>query len=457
METKIIKSQNLREVPQQNIDTILDALKSYLNHLNQTHLVDLQEFVNIMEPKFFAAGYRNKPVAGEKINILYIHDSGIGDFVLQSGLIREIRRRYPDAYITLAVASHSVSLAEFCPYIDEIISKDSKYNGLSFISGYQWNLNFCSKLLARRYHICFASVHNPITAVLMYMSGAQERISHFYKEGEETFACHCDLPMRYGMKLNQHLLPMYNYGNHIVDAHFSLLEEGLYAPIQNRELEIWYSPFDLTTSTEMIQSARRPLYAVAFGGVIMNKHYPPEKYAQFFKMILTDEPTATFVILGGGQVDADSVKILRQTLGEEIFSKNVLDLTNKTTLRQTAVIAGLCDLYIGNDTGTLHIAAAMKRPALAVFPFPADFPPPSQFDGLRLFRPYKVPAVIVQPAHALDICKRPKNEPYIPFGCRVLAKSHCIAQIPPEVLFHGFKLLKGRIAEKNLNPLYLSG
>ena len=445
----------MEEVKQSDIQTVIDALKIYVDNVEKTNHCNLQEFINFMEPIFSESGYRNKPKLGEKINVMIIHDAGVGDFVLQSGAIREVRRIYPNAHITLIVGSPAASLAEFCPHVDEVILNNQQYNPLNYVDGLKWNLNFVQKLLTRRYHVAYAFVHNPIATALMYMSGAQERVSHFFAEGEETFVCHCNMPLRYGMGLAQHLLPMYTYGDHVVDTCFSLLEAGLHAPIENRDLEIWCTGLDVNTASEMIKSARRPLYAVVFGGNRMVKHYPPEKYAKVLEMIVKAEPSANFVILGGGQADSQSAQILRQSLGEEFVSKYVIDLTNKTTYRQTAVVLGLCDIYIGNDTGALHVAAAMKCPSLAVFPFPADFPAPSKVDGLRLFRPYHVPAVVVQPAHALEPCNRPKNEPYIPFGCRILDKPHCIAQIPPEVVFVGFQILKDKIAKNIVNTTYV--
>ena len=445
----------MAEVTQANIQTVMDALKIYVDNVEKTNHCNLQEFIDFVEPKFFEAGYRTKPKLGEKINVMIMHDAGVGDFVLQTGAIREIRRIYPSAHITLVVGAPAASLAEFCPHVDEIVLNNQHYDPLNYVNGLKWNLGFVPKLLARRYHVAYAFVHNPITTALMYMSGAQERVSHFFESGEETFVCHCNMPLRYGMGLAQYLLPMYNYGDHVVDTCFSLIEAGLHAPIENRELEIWFTGLDVNTSNEMIKTARRPLYAVVFGGNRMVKHYPPEKYAKVLEMIVNAEPSTSFVVLGGGQADSISAKTLHQSLGEDFFSKHVIDLTNKTTYRQTAAVLGLCDMYIGNDTGSLHVAAAMKCPCLAVFPFPADFPAPSKVDGLRLFRPYKVPSVVVQPAHALDQCARPKNEPYIPFGCRVLEKPHCIAQIPPEVVFAGFQILKDKIAKHIVNTTYV--
>ena len=443
------------EVKQSDIELVTNTLKSSVAKIEERKAFNLQDFINEIEPKFIEAGYRKPPRAGDKINIMIIHDAGVGDFVLQSGTIRELRRLYPGAHITLVAGTTAANMAEFCPHVDDIILNEQRYNPLDFLSGLKWYVEFAPKFLMRRYHLCYAFVHNPITAAFMYMSGAQNRISHFFKEGEETFPCHCNIPLRYGMGFAQTLLPMYNYGNHIVDGCFSLLEGGLHAPIENRDLEIWMTGLDFSTVRDMLKTARRPLYAIVFGGNRMIKHYPPEKYAKVVEMIANQEPTATFVILGGGKADGESAQILKQNLDEKLFAERVLDLTNKVSYRQTAATLSLCDMYIGNDTGALHVAAAVKCPCLAVFPFPNDSPPASFTDGLRLFRPYNVPSVVVHPEHALPECVRDKNAPYTPFGCRVLDKSHCIAQIKPETIFEGFQMLREKISKKIITTTYI--
>ena len=445
----------MNEVKQSDIALAVTTMKNYYEQITQNKVVNLQEFVNAMEPVFIKTGYRTPPKVDEELNVLIVHDAGVGDFITQSGAIREIRRLYPDAHITLVVGQASLQLAEFCPYVNEIVVNHLNYSPVDFLSGFEWNLQFVPQLLTRRHHICYGFVHNPITAAMIYMSGAQQRISHLFAEGEETFLCQCNLPIRYGMNLCQTLVPLYEYGNHAVDTTFSLLERGLNAPISNREIEIWYTPVDYAVAKNLVGSASRPLYALVFGGNRMIKHYPPEKYAQVLMMILEEEPTATFVILGGGKNDVTSAQILKQNIDEKIFAEHVIDLTNKINYRQTAAVLSFCDMYIGNDTGALHAASAVKCPVLAVFPFPADLPAPSRTDTVRLFRPYRVPGVIVQPAHALLECARKKNEPYTPFGCRVLDKPHCIAQIQPETVFNGYEILKERIAQKNLQTLYI--
>ena len=431
---------------------IINALNEYAEKSIKAKSFALPDFIKFMEGKFKAAGYREPPKIGEKLNVLIIHDAGIGDFVLMSGAIREIRRLYPAANITLVVNSGSLILAENCPYVDEVISLiDVKKD---FVGMYQSCAEMAKKILRCRYDICYAFIHRAWTPFFMYMTGAKIRIAPPVKEIDEV----CFLSKNNSLLKSLDVfatdfVSMFAYnGEHMVDGFLSMTDSALKAPVANRELEVWYTALDLTAARNFLENNSRPLYAVAMGGVEYMKHYPPEKYAKLAEKILVDEPTATFVILGAGKDDLNSAQIFKQTLGEKISSKNVVDLTDKINFRHVAAVMSLCDMYIGNDTGAMHVAAAVKCPVLTPNCFAVELPH-RRFDSVRYFSPYHVPSVIVQPKYALDGCKVTK--PYDSMGCRV-NKPHCITQIHPETLYHGYHLLKVRIADKINTPLYIN-
>lgn len=286
----------------------------------------------------------------------------------------------------------------------------------------------------------------------MYMCGAKVRLSHYLAdEHEEGWHFKTQIPIKYLAGLATNLFPIFTYGDHAVDVCLSLLEYTLHAPVSNRSIEVWYTPAEMNVAKELLRNSTRPIYALCMGGSGLNKHYPPEKYAALLKLIVAEEPTATFVILGGGQNDLISAQILKNA-APEIYEKNIIDLTNKASYRQSAAILKLCDMYIGNDTGTTHVAEAVNVPILTPNCFPMDL----QFDpndNPRSWYPYYVPSVTAQPEHALPGCT--VNEPYDHSGCRS-KQPHCITQITPEKMFEGFHILKKRIAEKNTKPFFLS-
>ena len=431
---------------------IINALNEYAEKFTKEKSFAVPDFVKFMEEKFKAAGYRTPPKIGEKLNVLIIHDAGIGDFVLQSGAIREIRRLYPVANITLIVNSGSLILAENCPHVDEVISLIEVKK--DFVGMYQSCAEMAKKILRCRYDICYAFIHRAWTPFFLYMTGAKIRIAPPVKEIDEVcFLSKNNALLKALEILATDFVSMFEYkGEHMVDGFLSMIDSALKAPVANRELEVWYTALDLTAAQNFLENYSRPLYAVAMGGIEFMKHYPPEKYAKLAEKILIDEPTATFVLIGAGNDDLKSAQIFKQTLGEKFSNKNVLDLTGKINFRQVAAVMSLCEMYMGNDTGAMHVASAVKCPILTPNCF-AENLPHRRFDSIRYFSPYHVPSVVAQPKYALEGCKVTK--PYDSMGCRV-NKPHCITQIEPETLYHGYHLLRVRIADKINTPLYIN-
>ncbi|MBQ7199314.1 MAG: glycosyltransferase family 9 protein [Selenomonadaceae bacterium] len=443
------------EVKQSDIDIVVDALKSYRQRIIDEKAFKPADFVEFIEPKFIDAGYRHSaqlPRPRSDGNILIIHDTGVGDFILTSGAIREIRRLYPAAKIRLLVTVEAGEMARYCPYVDEILTHDSGINCSSsdFVGIYDWAVRHATPFLRERLDICYSFTHFYLTQFLMVMCGAKVRHAYFFEnDGDPGNSPFLMLPMINCFATN--LVPPFLYGTHHVDAYFSFLDAQMSVPIANRSIEIWCTRDEIEFGDKVLAGRVGTVYALNMGGSGPCKHYPPEKYAKVAEMIFEQEES-TIVILGGGKEDLKSAEIFKSALPEK-FLDNVIDLTNKINYRQSAAFLTHCTAYIGNDTGLLHAAAALNRPILAVYSFAADLPQ-SVYDAVRAYRPYNVPSVVIQPAKALPECADP-NKPYSQYGCQLPYKPHCITQVKPETFLRGLQLLKERVAKKLTEPLYI--
>lgn len=75
------------------------------------------------EEEFKRQGYREKNSAGVE-NILIVRIDLIGDMILTSGFIRELRKNFPQAHITLVVSPLVYPIVELCPYVNEVLTSD---------------------------------------------------------------------------------------------------------------------------------------------------------------------------------------------------------------------------------------------------------------------------------------------------------------------------------------------
>ena len=439
-------------VPSTDVNFVIDGFNSYLEKMTKEKSFNVTDFFKVSEKNFISADYRTKKLGGRG-EILIIHDAGVGDFIMMSAAIREIRRIYPKAYIRLVIFPRAADMAEFCPYVDEVIYNRRSTDWRNFISLYKWNTDFVRKLLNRRIDICFAFSHYASTILLMYMCGAKERVSFDFTGGVEDWnGLTSAVPLDYLKSLATCRVPKFFSGTHHVDVNFAMVDYILRLPVENRSLEVWYTPQDLNIAREILSGVPGNVYALVMGGTGAQKKYPPEKYAEFVKLVLKEESDSTFVILGGGNEDLQAVEILKQNFEPEVFTKHFIDLTNKLHYRQSAAILNFCDMYIGNDTSPLHMASAVKCPILALYAGAKDLPESSLYSAFSC-APYKVPSVVVRPEHALSECLNDKN--FSPHGCKVTDRAHCITQITPETLIKGFHLLKERISAKINEPLFM--
>mgnify|MGYP002624284468 CR=1 FL=1 len=164
------------------------------------------------------------------------------------------------------------------------------------------------------------------------------------------------------------------------------------------------------------------------------KIYPPELFVQALKLI-AEKSDVTFVYFGGKEL-TEWGKFFQQNLGNRL-----IDLSGKTTLRETCAVVSKTSMYIGTDTGTMHIAAALKLPVIMISK-DAEDSITNYFTLYPRFLPWQTPTKIVSAQHALKPC----NENNI--GC-VVAHPHCITQITPQSIADAFDIMKKIVYKSN--------
>jgi heptosyltransferase-3 len=96
------------------------------------------------------------------------------------------------------------------------------------------------------------------------------------------------------------------------------------------------------------------------GGKFAHKRWPIENYAQFCRIILR-EPKLAIVLLGGPADAVQASELAAQCPGW------LWNFCGQTSLGETAEILRRCELYVGNDSGPAHIAAAAGTPCVTLF------------------------------------------------------------------------------------------
>jgi len=146
------------------------------------------------------------------------------------------------------------------------------------------------------------------------------------------------------------------------------------APQVPLRLQIWVRPEERAEAAQILQTrglAGYPVVAIHPGGHhFRGKRWSPEGFAQVADALIDEKGVR--VVLVGGDEDRELAEEIRRRA-----RRPLVDLTGQLNLRQTAALLQLCRLFIGNDSGPLHIAEAVGTPVVAIFgpTNPANFAP----------------------------------------------------------------------------------
>lgn len=403
--------------------------------------------VEALSPAMRAAGCRTRPFPGRagKSRVLILRDDAAGDFVLFSPVLREVRRLYPEAEITLVTSPRNHELAELCPYVDHVVlgQEAADLNDFPALFGVAmrlaerlrqtygpFDLAFCPRI-----GICSVSL------IVAYLTGARERVGWTQERVNtqgEVVRNGWDVLLTEAVPFP--MLPMQD-----VDRNLLLLEHLLRLPIADRTLEVWYSAEDEEAAeaalAPLLSSGLRRVYAVAAAASLPMKQWPPERYARVLARIAVEEPDVGFALLGG-PADAAAAGVIAATLGRRCVA-----LAGKVSFRVSAAVIARTQLYIGDDTGLMHLAAAAHVPVLSVNCFPASLRLVPLSIPVR-FTPYGVPSVTVVPRAARDGC-----DDFWRHGCSHDQEPHCILGVSPEAVYAAYRTLVSRVQAGEQKPL----
>jgi len=106
----------------------------------------------------------------------------------------------------------------------------------------------------------------------------------------------------------------------------------------------------------------RPVIALGPGSKMPAKKWFAERYVEVCKRIVARAPGVGFAVFGSKAERADG-DLLLSALGTPFIA----NLAGTTDIIESAAALSRCSLYLGNDTGTMHLAAAMGVPCVAIF------------------------------------------------------------------------------------------
>jgi heptosyltransferase I len=285
-----------------------------------------------------------KPIefASPPQRILIIKPSAIGDIVHALPVLSLLRRRWPEAHVSWVVTTACAGLLDSHPLLDEVIPFERRRFGKGWRkpSAAAVLFNFTRSLREKQFDLVIDLQGLFRSGWLAAKTRAPVRVGP--SEARE-----------FGWMFYTHRVPTGFPEGQAVERYLNIAEAlGLgRGPV---EFVFPTNDADRRSIDGLIAPGVR--YAVFLPGANwVTKRWPPEKFAACVEP-LRERYGLQSVVAGGGGDSVIAAKI-----------PGAIDVTGKTNLRQLVALLERADLVIANDTGPMHIAAALGRPLVTMY------------------------------------------------------------------------------------------
>jgi ADP-heptose:LPS heptosyltransferase len=281
--------------------------------------------------------------------ILIIRFSSIGDIVLTTPVIRNLKQQLPSAEIHYCTKAGYRNIVEHNPYLEKIHYMENDLDAL------------IGKLKEEKYD-CVIDLHNNLRSRIIKLRLGVKAFS-FNKLNFRKW-------IYVNFKIN--ILP----DIHIADRYMATLKSF---KIKNDGLGLDYfiSSADEVKTESLPEAYRKGYYAFAIGAQHNTKKLPPDRIIELCERI--DSP----MVLLGDNNDAEIGKYVENYFIKKNKNFMVYNACGKFSLNQSASILKNAKAVFTHDTGLMHIASALKKhvysiwgntvPQFGMFPYKTEY------------------------------------------------------------------------------------
>ncbi len=260
------------------------------------------------------------------MRILFVTATRIGDAVLSTGLLAHLIERHPGARLTIAAGRIAAPLFAAVPRLERLLVIEKRRFALHWLGLYR-------AVMGRRWDV----VVDLRGSALPWLLRAGERCAMAKGDGRE----HRVRQLARLFRLDPPPSP-----------------------------QLWLAPAH-EAQAEALVPAGGPVLAIGPAANWRGKQWRGERFAELARRLTAADgplPGARIAVLAAAHERSQAEPVL-----EAAPKSRIVDLVGKTDLLTAAAVLRRCALFIGNDTGLMHIAAATGVPTLGLFgPSPID-------------------------------------------------------------------------------------
>ncbi|HEY7152984.1 MAG TPA: glycosyltransferase family 9 protein [Gemmataceae bacterium] len=279
--------------------------------------------------------------------IALIKPSALGDIIHGLPVLTALRQRYPCAHITWVVNRVYEPLLRGHRDLDDILAFDRRASRRGRLAAARSWLCFLVELRRRRFDLVIDLQGLFRTAVMVLATGARRRVGLSTAREGATWTYTDVIPVADFNAL------------HAVERCW-LVAEAFGVGDMPRQFPIPISADARRWAEETTRGQPRPWLMIGPGARWPTKRWPPEHFAALAGRVRAEFGGSVFFVGGGDETPLAAA--VRACL-----SGPAHDLTGRTTLPQLAALLERADVMLANDTGPLHLAAALGRPVVAPY------------------------------------------------------------------------------------------
>jgi lipopolysaccharide heptosyltransferase II len=280
----------------------------------------------------------------------------IGDVVFTTPAIRALRQRFPDAYISYIVEPLAAPVVAHSPRLDEVIVVPRRGG----VRGLLEDLALIRKLRAHSYDLVIDFHSGPRSSLMAWLSGAPTRVGYA-------------VPGRSWMYTTRVARPRQIRARHAVENQWDLLNAvGIPTP------DPAHSPTEMIVDRGAARIVGERLAALGVQTddelVVIHvsagnpfRRWPADSFASLITMLLRRRARRRVIVVAG-HADSDAVaRVVGQATDRiEVAERDRL-LTAEFTLDELRALMDRATLYIGGDSGPLHVASTTTVPIVGLY------------------------------------------------------------------------------------------
>ena len=292
--------------------------------------------------------------------ILFIRRDNIGDLVCTTPAIRAVRLKFPEARIAVLANTYNAEMVYGNPDVDEVfVYEKTKHANRGRLGVWLGNFRLMRRIKAQKFDVAIGcgSASERLARYTSY-TGARRRIG-YSEAGDKDRYYNSGVPEPAGEI-------------HEVEKVFALLKvlgiEGEPGPMVLGPDPEEVKNFKAFREKRQPESGR-PLLAVAISTRIEVDRWPEEKFTELIDRIL-DKKLADVLLLWAPGDSANPFFPGEDEVAARIKERFEGRLLAYPTLTLSGLVAALSasDAVLSLNTGSLHIAAALQRPTVALMP-----------------------------------------------------------------------------------------